>query len=65
MVKWLVAQGVDVRAARRGLELAQWALYGANSDALEFVVGYGGLPELNCRQTVPTTILALVTFHSR
>ncbi len=52
VVKWLLSQGADVMSTRRGLNAAQWALYRGNSDVAEFIIGYGGMPDLNHRQTV-------------
>jgi len=49
VLRWLVAAGANIHAARRGLSVVQWCIYRASAPSVQFLVSYGAHPALDGR----------------
>lgn len=66
VARWLVAAAANIHATRRGLNVVQWAVYRGDHDAVQFLVSYGAVPQLQVRaQWFPSGLASLkeVIYH--
>jgi hypothetical protein len=49
VARWLVAAAAHIHATRRGLNVVQWAVYRGDHDAVQFLVSYGAVPQLQVK----------------